>query len=72
MHIFADEVTRFAVSGGVLRLTLVQSVGDTKTEVGELLIPLVKADKFVRQLEGSLRQLSEQIKQEQQTAQSNS
>lgn len=74
MHIFADGFTRVSLSGGVLRFTLVQSAGDNQTtEVGELLIPAVRAEQFVQRLEGSLRKLSDQIKQEQQAAaQSNS
>ncbi|WP_126147852.1 hypothetical protein [Synechococcus elongatus] len=73
MHIFADGFTRVSLSGGVLRLTLVQSTGDNQSsEVGELLIPAVRAGQFVKDLEASLRRLSEQIKQEQQATQSNS
>lgn len=69
MHIFADGFTRVSLSGGVLRFTLVQSAGDNQTtEVGELLIPAVRAEQFVNGLSASLRGLSEKIKQEQQAA----
>ncbi|WP_208672750.1 hypothetical protein [Synechococcus elongatus] len=72
MHIFADGFTRVSLSGGVVRLTLVQNGADNQSnEVGELLIPAVKAEQFVKGLEAALRKLSEQVQQEQQAAQRN-
>ncbi|WP_338442069.1 hypothetical protein VZH09_02965 [Synechococcus elongatus IITB7] len=73
MHIFADGFTRVSLSGGVVRFTLTQNAGENQvTEVGELLIPAVRAEQFVKGLEASLRKLSEQVKQEQQATQRNS
>lgn len=66
MHIFADGFTRVSLSGGVVRFTLVQSNGEQSTsEVGDLLIPVARVEAFVQGLNGSLKRLAEQIKEEQ-------
>ncbi|BFM39135.1 hypothetical protein [Synechocystis sp. LKSZ1] len=66
MQIFADGFTKVSLSGGVLRLTLVQTVNNNQTtEVGQLLIPAVQAEAFLNGMAGALRQLAEQAKQAQ-------
>lgn len=67
MHLFADGFTRVSLSAGVLRLTLVQTTGENEThEVGELLLPIVRAESFAQGLTNALQRISDQIRQEQQ------
>lgn len=69
MQIFADGFTKVSLSGGVLRLTLAQTVNDNQTtEVGQLLIPAVRAEAFLNGMANALRQLAEQAKQAQANA----
>ena len=66
MQIFADGFTQISLSGGVLRLTLVQTVNDNQTtEVSQLLIPAVRAEAFLNGMANALQQLAEQAKQAQ-------
>ena len=69
MQIFADGFTKVSLSGGVLRLTLAQTGNDNQsTEVGQLLIPAVRAEAFLNGMANALRQLAEQAKQAQASA----
>lgn len=69
MHLFADGFSRVSLSGGVLRLTLIQTTGESQTqEVGELLLPIVRAEAFAQSLNTTLQRLSEQIQEDQRKA----
>ncbi len=67
MNVFADGFSRVSLAAGVLRLTLVQSTGENQThEVGELLLPIVRAEAFAQGLNNALQKISEQIREDQQ------
>jgi hypothetical protein len=69
MHLFADGFSRVSLSGGVLRLTLIQTTGESQTqEVVEQLLPIVRAEAFAQSLNTTLQKLSEQIQEDQRKA----
>lgn len=66
MRVFADGFSSASLSGGVLRLKLVEMTGENQesTEVGELLIPVVRAEAFARGMTATLQRISDQIKEQ--------
>ncbi len=69
MQVFADGFTQVSLSGGVIRLNLVQTNAENQTtDVGQLLIPAVRAEAFLNGMANAFKQLSEQAKQANQQA----
>ncbi|MFO8032763.1 MAG: hypothetical protein R6U22_09490 [Desulfohalobiaceae bacterium] len=70
MHIYADQISKVALSNGNLRIQLTQRGPENETiEAGTLILPASQANNFVNSLAGSLKELGERIKAQQEETQ---